>query len=689
MNYLKTVSVFFIFFPVLILAQDGKSRWNITGNGSIEWTVGPADPHFDHIEMSGELVSLWVRYEVDSAQTLQLQRTVIFPTFRLKPNDTHGTLMVNFTDDNLPRFFLDLTPFKPSLINGYVNRGLTEKIRAVNQSGIMQIEGSLEKTDRGRVVQTLICKRTLLPSADLPAAIERFILINSGSRPCNVAMEYKMNETRVDTLRSTDGPHSVYTYTLNDGVKTVHPGDSAVFAVVYQAVRRGEMLKKVNLDEEVDKRIRRIKAIKEPLQLITPDAVLNTAFAFAKQRVGESIFKTKNGYINSPGGFRYHAAIWANDQAEYSGPWFGYAGYPLGVEAALTAYRWFAKYMNAQFKPIPSSIIAEGIDYWDGAGDRGDQAMIAYGASRFALATGNIQIARELWPLIEYCLEFSRRKINTEGVVESDSDELEGRFPAGTANLCTSSLYYDALLSASMLCKELGMPKRLSDNYLTQAEKLRAAIERYFGARIEGFDTYRYYKENEVLRSWICIPLTVGIYDRAEGTVDALFSPRLWTIDGLATQAGDKTFWDRSTLYGLRGVFAAGETERALDYLKKYSRRRLLGVHVPYPVEAYPEGDQKQLSGESALYCRVITEGLFGLRPAGLRSFYLSPRLPDGWNEMSLNQVRAFGETFDIHVSKEEAKTLISIHMAGKEPVIRKWDGKSPLYVDLLKASRL
>jgi hypothetical protein len=668
---------------VALHGQSGANRWSIADNGGIEWPVKADDPHFDHIEMSGELVSLWVGYSVDSSRNLSVTRTVIFPTFRLKPNDTHGTMMTTFTDQDLPRFFLNMTPLRPSLINGYPNKGLNEKIASINHSGIMQITSDIERVDRGKITNKLQLKRFLLPSADLPVAIEKFVFTNIDEKPCSVSMEYNLKEMRIDTLHSTAGPHSVFCYTLNDGVKYLQPGDSAVFAVVYQAVRNGESLIRIDLEKETAKRIQRVKSIKEPMQLITPDPVLNTAFDFAKQRVGESIFKTRNGYINSPGGFRYHAAIWANDQAEYSGPWYGYAGIELGEEAALTAYRWFAKFMNPQYKPIPSSIIAEGIDYWDGAGDRGDQAMIAYGASRFALATGDIKIAKELWPLIEYCLEFSRRKVNTEGVVDSDSDELEGRFPAGTANLCTSSLYYDALLSAAMLCKDLGMPDKMAATYTRQAAKLRTSIEKYFGARVEGFDTYRYYKENVVLRSWICMPLTVGIYERAAGTVDALFSPRLWTVDGLATQAGDKTFWDRSTLYGLRGVFAAGETRRGLDYLKKYSERRLLGVHVPYPVEAYPEGDQKQLSGESALYCRVITEGLFGFRPTGLHSFSISPKLPEGWDQMALLNMHAFGEVFDIKVNRDGQTTLVQVVRPGEKPIRINWDGKRPLNIKL------
>ena len=132
----------------------------------------------------------------------------------------------------------------------------------------------------------------------------------------------------------------------------------------------------------------------------------------------------------------------------------------------------------------------------------------------------------------------------------------------------------------------------------------------FYPLYVEGFDTYKYYEGNDVLRSWICIPLTVGIQDRKDATIQALFSPRLWTENGLLTQAGSETFWDRSTLYALRGVYACGETEKATDYLRFYSSQRLLGEHVPYAIEAWPEGNQRHLSAESGLYCRIITEVL-------------------------------------------------------------------------------
>lgn len=140
-----------------------------------------------------------------------------------------------------------------------------------------------------------------------------------------------------------------------------------------------------------------------------------------------------------------------------------------------------------------------------------------------------------------------------------------------------------------------------------------------------------------------------------------MFSPRLWTENGLLTQEGSTTFWDRSTLYALRGAYAAGATEKATAYLQYYSRQRLVGEHVPYAIEAWPEGSQRHLSAESGLYSRVITEGLFGIRPTGLASFVFTPRLPADWENMALRNIRAFGRTFDIEVSRKQAKLRVVV----------------------------
>ena len=150
-------------------------------------------------------------------------------------------------------------------------------------------------------------------------------------------------------------------------------------------------------------------------------------------------------------------------------PFFPFLGYATANESAINTFRHFARFMNADYRPLPSSIIAEGTDIWNGAGDRGDAAMCANGAARYALARADRTEAEELWPLVEWCLEYCHRNLNDKGVVASDSDELEGRFPAGKANLCTSSLYYDALRSAVFLGKDLKKPFSVLSAYDNQA----------------------------------------------------------------------------------------------------------------------------------------------------------------------------------------------------------------------------
>ena len=174
-------------------------------------------------------------------------------------------------------------------------------------------------------------------------------------------------------------------------------------------------------------------------------------------------------------------------------------------ESGLNCWRLFKKYINPEYKFIPWSIIAEGDDVY-GPFDRGDAAMISYGASRYCLEMGDKAITEEIWPLIEWCLEYCHRKINEHGVVASDGDELEHRLPSGDANLCTSSLYYDALNSATYLCRMMGKNAE-AKVYQKQASELRRNLDNFFHATVEGYDTYRYYDGNDQLRSWICIPL--------------------------------------------------------------------------------------------------------------------------------------------------------------------------------------
>jgi hypothetical protein len=243
-------------------------------------------------------------------------------------------------------------------------------------------------------------------------------------------------------------------------------------------------------------------------------------------------------------------------------------------------------------------------------------------------------------------------------------------------------LAYGGLVSAARLATELGHSDA-AKLYEKRAAELRSAIDKYFGKKVQGFDTYQYYLGNDKLRAWICYPLNMGIFDRKEETMKALFSDYLWTGDGILSESGTKTFWDRSTLHSFKGLFAAGATDQTMKYFMYYSAKRLLGDHVPYPVEAWPEGNQRHLSAESGLYCRVVTEGLFGIEPIGFQSFTMNPKLPSGWNFMKLNKIKAFQSEFDISVSRKGKNARVLVTKSGKTVLDQKWDQKSKLTVHL------
>ncbi|MEI6681225.1 MAG: hypothetical protein WCO44_01280 [Bacteroidota bacterium] len=637
-----------VFFPVLLslCLSAQPNRWVLTDTHTIKWTIADHLPHTDHIEMSGKQVSAVIRYGVNADSSFSLSRDIVWPMLRTIPNNTHASLIRSF----------NLDPVTLLVVNKKLL--LHEKVYEIVLDGKITVKSTFDgKIDLAR---------TLFPSTTLPAFCEKYELKNIGQTLVTLEIPDVKVLNTTDPSAGVDGSYRVVTGSSGHGVFRLMPGETARFYLCFAAWKEDREIIGPDVENELAKRNTLISEFSDNLVLETPDPVLNTAFSFAKIRAAESIFQTRGGPMHGPGGLSYYAAIWANDQGEYINPFFPFLGYRYGIESALNAYRHFSRFMNDAYNPLPSSIIAEGTDIWNGAGDRGDAAMIAYGASRFALSQGDAVIAEELWPLIVWCLEYNRRHLNAGGVVTSNSDELEGRFPSGDANLCTTSLYYDALVSAAYLGKSLGKEGKMVLSYKKEAEILRENIEGYFGADFMGFQTYRYYKGNDKLRAWICIPLTVNIFDRSRGTIDALFSPELWTADGLASQAGDKTFWDRSTLYALRGVLAAGDTKRGLEYLQYYSNRRLLGEHVPYPVEACPEGNQRHLSAESGLYCRVYTEGLFGIRPTGLNSFTVDPHLPEGWKFMRIRNISGFGTKFDLEVTSQDGKRRILVKKRGR-----------------------
>lgn len=615
-----------------------EMRYSLMDNG-ILWdrkTCKKPLPLFNHVEMAGLNSSLIFSYRVEQDYSVKRFIYGIFPKLRLYPNNTYSSLGYIFK------------PIK-------IGTNSIEKAEKIAFNGVLTISSNV---DGLQVVRSITAARNAM------AQVEKITIINSSAIHKSVDIVNPKPLAKVSKIFTHEGVAIPVKVGVVIGDKThydklinieIKPNDSVTFYACYSA-------EKLDIDAaaEFSNREKFINELSAKLSIITPDANINQMLSFTKLRANESIFDTKGGYMHAPGGGGFYAAMWTNDQCEYANPYFAYVGYDIANMSALNSFEWFGKYIKSD-KPIVSSIIAGGDSVWHGAGDRGDNAMYVYGLTSYIMSTGDRKLAMQYVDKLIMATEFFVNKINSDGVVASDSDELENRFKSGKANLSTSCIAYDALLSMAYLLNDLEQTDK-ADRYKSIADELKSSIESYFGRVVEGFETYRYCKEEPALRSWVCLPLTVGIFDRASGSIAAIMSDKLLKGNGILTRSGEKTYWDRSALYALRGMFMAGHADKALELLAKYSKERLLGEHVPYPVEAYPEGNGAHLSAESALYQRIFTEGILGYRPIGLHEAELAPVLPSSWESMRIDNMQLNGKSHNILIKRESQGYSITVN---------------------------
>ncbi len=574
--------------------------------------------HRDDVEMSGEAVSGIIGYSVENGE-LSVDRFLVYPMFRTHPDVTQSSLRVKYNEP-------------------LIDFGKKESFCEVEFDGVLCIKTVID--------EKIHITRRFYPSTALPVFYEDIEIYNDGDKPLKVDFQ---PQKRINTCLGCRG----YIYT-----EIIADKDFLKLAPSEQGkIRFGFYSRFANEENELEenpleKRYERVEALRGVCDLTTGNDVIDTMFAFAKVRAGESIFKTSAGRVHSPGGTNYYAAIWCNDQSEYSTPWFAFTGDKILCEAAENAISWFEPYMNDEFLPIPSSIISEATDFWNGAGDRGDAAMFLYGNSRYFLTSGIMPDESQL-KMLDWCAEYIKRKITDEGVVFSDTDELENRLSSGV-NLNTSSLAFGGFSHYARILEKMGNDKK-AEEMLCLKETIRKGIKEYFEGNVGGYETYRYHKGCEQIRAWTCLPVYMGINDRGDETLRAI-DETLWREGGLATTQGEQIMWDRSTLYYISSLFRGGKTEKAMERLKEYSEIRLLGERVPYAVEAYPEYNMRHLSGESALFCRVITDGIFGIHLDG-ESPRVKCSLPDELENIEIHRIFLDGEYKNIKVSRSNDGT--------------------------------
>ncbi|WP_439585741.1 hypothetical protein [Dyadobacter bucti] len=641
-NTLKTIALLFVAQIVSVsgFAQSmpGADFWKVAADGGIVWDVSQEQrlPHGDNIEMSGSNVSGIIHYTINKKRRLTLRRDIIFPQLRTYDR-SNGVSWQKY------RAYLRQTygsEIEPSISDGQETI-VFEEVDSVRIGGKLTIYHT--------PVNDIRLIRILFPSMSERLFVEQWSLTNVGKEHKQLKAGNSAFDKRLEGYKGTY--HNRVYSDAPDHI-SLAAGESFSFGIYFAAGIDNEPTEKFNHQTAALGRDEFLDSMRSNLVLETGNPILDRLFYFSKIRAAESIFNSKMGIVHSPGGGNYYLGIWANDQVEYSGPFFPFLGYETGIIAARNAYRKFSKHIPTGDNPIPYSFEIEG-EIQSSNKDRGDAAMIAYGTSLYLLRTGDLEAAKELWPLIEWSLAYCHSKLDEHGVVRSQTDEMEGRIATGNANLATSSLYYGGLKYGSILSRELGY-KNLSKKYDQRRNALENSIERHFGHSIEGLKTYRYFDGSERLRHWICLPLAMGINTRAEASTTALLD-KMWTENGILVELNPDSkdrpvFWDRGTLYMFRGTFKAGFFDKSLQRLVAFSRKRLLGDHVPYAIEAYPENDMKHLSAESALYCRIFLEGVLGLEQTSFTAFSITPQLSRELPKLSLTNLHLGHSIVSIHL---------------------------------------
>ncbi|MBQ4194786.1 MAG: hypothetical protein II622_01630, partial [Thermoguttaceae bacterium] len=157
------LTVLLLIFAGVCLAEETPSRWTLQEDGSIVWNDFSEGmiPHEDHIEASGEQVSVVLYYGVDEKGAFKLRRSIVWPMLRTIPNNTHASLTRSFDVD------------VPSLATANGMRLSNEKVKSIRLNGFLTVESAYEMKD-----VSLETTRRIFPSTTGPFVCERVSIKN-------------------------------------------------------------------------------------------------------------------------------------------------------------------------------------------------------------------------------------------------------------------------------------------------------------------------------------------------------------------------------------------------------------------------------------------------------------------------------------------------------------------------------
>jgi hypothetical protein len=132
-------------------------------------------------------------------------------------------------------------------------------------------------------------------------------------------------------------------------------------------------------------------------------------------------------------------------------------------------------------------------------------------------------------------------------------------------------------------------------------------------------------------------------------------------VKGIYLPPEDRKFY--ATVSYEKGPIEIEDTREGLQY-QDWTLTWNPNTHV---LEAYPENNMRHLSAESALYVRIITEGLLGIEPTGFNSFMISPYLPENWENFKLEKIKAFKSSIDISLKRTKKGVQLTVLSGGRK----------------------
>lgn len=259
---------------MLAAVAQAQTRWEIVPDSNVISmdVAANALPHADHIEMSGKKMAVVLYWDVDSAGTFGLNRSLVFPMLRTVPNDTHASLMLHN----------DLDLASMLRVNG---KRVPLASRRITINGDMEVISGYTNTDSRGAVTALDLSRVIFPSMEHPAMTEIYTARNVGTKSFNLLVPSLSQSYVTDISKGTEGSYVVQTDVGGSGSYNLMPGDSAVFYLTIQAYpQTGGKPLKLNPKDELAARRAFLAAIDGNLILETPDKTIDTEFRYAKIR---------------------------------------------------------------------------------------------------------------------------------------------------------------------------------------------------------------------------------------------------------------------------------------------------------------------------------------------------------------------------------------------------------------------